>query len=322
MENNQLQTVQPTGVKALSSFLNSDSIKNKFTEILGQKGVGFISSVLSIVNGSDQLKDADQNSIYTAALMAASLDLPINQNLGLAYLVPYKTRMADGTYKQVCQFQLGYKGFKQLAQRTGQFVFLNASDVREGELKNFNRLTGGIEFEWNQNNQERLKSKVIGFVSYFELVNGFKSTFYMTIEEVEAHAKKYSQTYKKYGTGLWKDEFHAMAEKTVTKLNLSKNAPLSIEMQRATLADQSVIKNDNFLNEETIDAETEYVDNQETPLEIDLVVETKKRNRVIAHIAKSKDTEELEKCEVDIEPEDSDLWMLFEDKKREFKTKK
>lgn len=254
--NQQNNKPAATGVKSLSSFLNSDAIKNKFSEILGQKANGFVASVLSVVNSNKLLANADMNSIYTAALLAASLDLPINPNLGLAYIVPYSGQ---------AQFQLGYKGFKQLAQRTGQFLFLNEEIVKEGEIKSHNRLTGEIEFEWIANSQERLKRPTVGYVSFFQLVNGFKSTYYMTKEEAEAHGKKYSQSYKK-NFGLWKDEFDSMALKTVTKLNLSKNAPLSIEMQRAVIADQSVIKNFDPSNNDTLDVETEYVDNNE-PIE-------------------------------------------------------
>lgn len=254
---NQQNKPATTGVKSLSSFLNSDAIKNKFSEILGQKANGFVASVLSVVNSNKLLANADMNSIYTAALLAASLDLPINPNLGLAYIVPYSGQ---------AQFQLGYKGFKQLAQRTGQFLFLNEEIVKEGEIKSHNRLTGEIEFDWIVNSQERLKKPTVGYVSFFQLVNGFKSTYYMTKEEAEAHGKKYSQSYKK-NFGLWKDEFDSMALKTVTKLNLSKNAPLSIEMQRAVIADQSVIKNFDPSNNDTLDVETEYVDNNE-PIEV------------------------------------------------------
>ena len=233
---NQNQQLAPaTGVKGLSNFLNSDGIKSKFTEILGQKGVGFISSVLSVVSSNTSLANADQNSIYTAALLAASLDLPINQNLGLAYIVPYKTKQPDGTYKQMAQFQLGYKGFLQLAQRSGQFKTINSTDVKEGEIVSWDRMSGELTFNWIQDSKERLSRKTVGYLSYFKLLNGFENSFYMTIEEIEAHAKKYSQTYRQYGTGLWKDEFDGMAKKTVTKLNLSKNATLTIEMQRAVI---------------------------------------------------------------------------------------
>ena len=227
---------------------------------MGKKGVGFISSVLSAVNSNSLLQNADQNSIYTAALMAATLDLPINQNLGLAYIIGYNTKQADGSYKVMAQFQIGYKGFKQLAMRSGQFKTLHETVVKEGEIINHDRLTGSMKFNWIQDSSERLSKKTIGYISYFELLNGFSSIFYMTKEEAENHGKKYSQNYKKYGTGLWKDEFDAMALKTVIKLNLSKNAPLSIEMQQAVLSDQGVIKSDDFLNNpETLDVD--HVDN-------------------------------------------------------------
>ena len=260
-----------TGIKAVSQFLNSDSIKNKFQEILGQKANGFIASLLSVVNNNKLLQSADQNSIYTAALMAASLDLPINPNLNLAYIVPYGGK---------AQFQLGYRGFKQLAQRSGQFVAINDTDVREGEIINHNRLSGSIDFNWNQDPKDRLTKKVIGYVSYFKLLNGFESTFYMTAEEIEAHARKYSQTYKKYGSGLWKDEFDSMARKTVTKLNLSKNAPLSIELQRATIADQAVIKEfDPSKDEDAVIIDAEYVDNPKEKKEMKTVKEVKEQKK-------------------------------------------
>lgn len=252
----QNQSTPPaTGVKAISQFFNQDNVKAKFAEVLGQKSTQFIASVLSLVSSNQSLANVDQNSIYMAAMMAASLDLTINQNLGHAYIVPYGGK---------AQFQLGYKGFKQLAQRSGQFLTINDTDIREGEIKSHNRLSGEIVFEFIQNPTERLSKKVVGYASYFKLLNGFESTFYMTAEEIEVHAKKYSQTYKKYSTGLWKDEKDSMARKTVTKLNLSKNAPLSIEMQRAVTADQAVIKNFDPANEETLDIEPEYVDNPDT----------------------------------------------------------
>jgi recombination protein RecT len=268
-----------TGVKALSSFINSDAIKSKFASVLGENANGFIASLLSVVNSDGKLATADQNSIYTSALLAASLKLPINPNLGFAYLIAYNSKQADGSYKNVCQFQLGYKGFKQLAQRSGQFLTINETDVREGELLEHNRLSGVIDFKWNQDPKGRLKKKVVGYVSYFKLVNGFESTFYMTVEEIEAHAKKYSQTYKKYGSGLWKDEFDGMARKTVAKLNLSKNAPLSVDMQRAVLADQAVIKDfDPSKNDDAVIIETDYVDNTEEKEKSKETVAEEKKN--------------------------------------------
>ena len=304
-----------TGVKGLSQFLNQDNVKQKFAEILGQKANGFIASMLSAVSSNDLLKDADQNSIYLSGMMAASLDLPINQNLGMAYLIPYNVKQSDGTFKKMCQFQIGYKGFKQLAQRSGQFLRITEAIVYDGQLVEENPLTG-YEFDWKKKKSET----VIGYVSYFELINGFKSTLYLTVDEVKKHGAKYSKTFKSQ-YGIWNTEFDSMALKTVTKLNLSKNAPLSIEMQRATIADQAVIKNDNFLKEETVDIDTQYVDNEEVALDVTEVNVAKERERVVKHIAKSKTVAELEKCLPAISDDDFDLIVQYDDKKRELTSK-
>jgi len=315
------------GVKALSNFLNSDSIKSKFAEVLGDKdkGVAFVTSILSVVNSNGQLANADQNSLYTAALMAATLDLPINPSIGHSFLVPFNTKQADGTYKTMVQFQISAKGLKQLAMRSGQFLKMNDSDVREGEIESVDRMTGEIKFKWIQDDKERLSKPVVGFISYFKLQNGFESTFYMTKEEVELHAKKFSQTYKKFGTGLWKDMFEKMASKTVIKLHLSKDAPLSTSVQKALISDQAVIKNDRFANsnEETVDVEAEYVDHQEVALDVDAVSEAKQRARIVEHITNAKDLASLEQVKSNVDPEmDLDLFTLYDDKARELKSKK
>ncbi len=244
METNKQLTVK--------SFFENDNVKKKFADLLGKKSQGFITSVLQVVNSNDLLVKASPESVYNAAATAATLDLPINNNLGFAYILPYNQKQKDGTFKTVAQFQLGYKGFKQLAQRSGQFLTMNETDVREGEIKNHNRLSGEMVFEWIQNEAERQSKPIVGYVSYFKLLNGFEQTFYMPIEKLIAHSKKYSQTAKK-GYGIWFDNNHEMCLKTVTKLNLSKNAPLSIEMQKAQVYDQAVI-GDN--------GEAEYVDHE------------------------------------------------------------
>lgn len=247
-------TQEPTQLQRISGFLNSDAVSKKFKDLLGKKAPGFITSIVQAVSNNDLLKKASLESIYGAATAAAVLDLPVNNNLGLAYIVPYKNE---------AQFQIGYKGIRQLALRTGEFVAMNDSDVREGEIKSRNRLTGAIEFEWIQDETERLSKKVIGYVSYFRLVNGFENTHYMTVEELEAHAKQYSQTYKR-GYGLWKDDFDKMARKTVVKLNLQKNAPLSIEteLSKALVYDQAKVN-----DAETLDVE--YVDNTEDVIDLE-----------------------------------------------------
>lgn len=246
----------------IKSLFAKDEVKLKFQEMLGKRAASFITSVLQIATQNEMLAKADPVSIYQSAAVAATLDLPLNNNLGFAYIVPYNSKQKDGSFKVIAQFQLGAKGFKQLALRSGQFITINDTDVREGELKKYDRLTGEIEFEWIQNNTERLAKKVIGYTSFFKLLNGFQSIFYMTVEELNQHGLKYSQTFKK-GFGLWKDDFDAMARKTVIKLNLSKNAPLSVEMQKAIVTDQAVVN----------DADTEdieYVDNDVPVIDISI----------------------------------------------------
>lgn len=218
-------------------FFQREDVKSKFTELLGTRTNQFMTSLLSIVNNNSYLKNANPDSIYTSAMMAAALDLPINPNLGFAYIIPYGNQ---------AQFQIGYKGLIQLALRSGQFKTISACPVYEGQLVENNPLTG---FKFDFSNKQ--SDKVIGYASYFSLINGYEKTMYMSVAEVEAHGKKYSKT---YSNGTWAKDFDAMAQKTCLKLLLSKYAPLSIEMQKAVIADQSIIKN-------VEDMEVEYVDN-------------------------------------------------------------
>lgn len=282
----------------IRNLFQKDEVRNKFQEMLGKRAPSFITSVLQIVASNNLLAKADPHSVYHSAAMAATLDLPLNNNLGFAYIVPYNQKQPDGSYKQVAQFQLGYKGLKQLALRSGQFKLMNSSDVREGELKSRNRLTGDIVFEWIQDETERLKLPIIGYVSFFELLNGYTQTFYMSIADLEKHGKKYSQTFKK-GYGLWKDDFESMCMKTVTKMNLSKNAPLSVDMQRAVIVDQAVI-NDSDTTDVT------YVDNDETTID-------KAAERVTLMINQAETIEDLEKLSPSVSEVNADLYTVRHD---------
>jgi recombination protein RecT len=233
----------------VKTLFSQDNVRKKFEEMMGKKAQGFITSVLQIVASNNLLANADPMSVYNSAAVAATLDLPLNNNLGFAYIIPFNQKQPDGQYKQVAQFQLGYKGFIQLAQRSGQFKTISATPIYEGQLIEQNPLTGFV-FDFTKKKSEI----IVGYAAYFQLLNGFEKTLYMSSEQLKSHGSKYSQTFKK-GFGLWKDDFDAMAIKTVLKLLLAKFAPLSIEMQRAVISDQAVINN----------AETEdvtYVDNE------------------------------------------------------------
>lgn len=247
---NQIAEHDPKSIKA---YVSDAKIRQKFEEVLGKKTQGFLASVMQVAN-QPQLKNAVPATVINAAMMAATLDLPINNNLGFAYIVPYKRKFKDAQGKwsesNEAQFQMGYKGFIQLAQRSGQFSRIAATPVFEGQLISANPLLG-YEFDWTVPNQ----GEAIGYVAFFKLLNGFTAELYMSKADVLKHAGKYSQSFK-YG-GVWKDNFEAMALKTVTKLLLSKQAPLSIEMQTAQLADQAIVR----------DVETndfDYIDHNES----------------------------------------------------------
>lgn len=237
--------------KTLKGMLEMPAYKNKFNEMLGKKAAGFMSSIIAVTNNNKYLAKANPATVIGAAAQAAMLDLPINQSLGFAYIVPYGSE---------AQFQLGYKGYIQLAQRSGQYVDIGAKTVYEGELEYENRLLDKFKFG------ERTGDKVIGYLAYFRLTNGFEKMLFMELDEMIAHAKKYSKNYKG-GTDKWGlTDFNTMAEKTVLKRLLSKYGPLSIEsvqMSQALSNDGSVIsmnKDGDFdvdFDGETIDAEYE-----------------------------------------------------------------
>ncbi len=229
-------------------FFMRDDVKKKFEELLGKKSVGFITSVMQVVNNNNLLQKASPTSIYNAAAMAATLDLPINQNLGLAWIVPYGNQ---------AQFQMGWKGYVQLANRTGQYKAINVVEVYENQFKSFNRLTEQLDADFTTMGE----GAVIGYVAYFKLLNGFEKTVFWTTDEVKRHGAQFSKTYN-HSSGVWKTNFDAMAKKTVLKNTLAKWGMLSIEMQNAVIADQAIIN-----DVETLDVD--YVDGGDAKPEIE-----------------------------------------------------
>ena len=233
---NQNQQVQaPAKSKTLRELFNNPIIKTKIEQLVGKNSATFATSVMQIANSNTMLRTADPTSIFNAACMAATLNLPLQNGLGFAYIVPFKNNKER---KVEAQFQISYKGFIQLAQRSGQFKRLVALPVYKNQLlkKDF---INGFEFDWEQ--EPKKDENPIGYYAYFKLVNDFSAELYMSHDDIVKHAQRYSQTFKK-GFGVWHDNFEAMALKTVIKLLLSKQAPLSVEMQQAVLADQSVVK--------------------------------------------------------------------------------
>lgn len=310
--NETKQTNQPQKQREVSivEYMNMDGIKANIQSTIGRKAPQFIASVGALVNSSPELAKCERKSVLAACLIAATLDLPINANLGFAYIIPYNTKVGKDSknrpiYEMRAQFQMGYKGFIQLAQRSGQFKTINVTDVREGELLNNNRLTGDIDFGWIEEKRDTLP--VIGYVAYMKLVNGFEKTLYMPIEEINTHGKRYSQSFRK-GYGLWVDQFDQMARKTIVKLLLSKYAPMTIEMQALATA----LESDQALLGE---GKPDYADNE--PTDPSDIAAKKETERIIKHINNAKTLEELLECEDAVTDESQEVRELFDNKKVE-----
>lgn len=201
-------------------FFNSPAVKNKLSEVVSGKSDQFIASLLSIVNNNKLLSNADNNSILTAAMKAATLNLPIEPSLGFAYIVPYKRQ---------AQFQLGYKGLIQLAIRSGQVKNINSGVIYKAQFKSYDPLFETLEVDFSQPEDE-----VAGYFATLELLNGFKKLIYWTKERAYSHGKRFS---KSFGNSPWQTDFDAMAQKTLLKQIISKYAPLSTELQEAITAD-------------------------------------------------------------------------------------
>ena len=230
----------------IKDYMSAPAVQTKMQEMLQSKDMirQFTTSVISLAGNDKLLAEAEPRSLFNAALTAASMNLPINKNLGFANIIGYNNTKA-GIVE--AQFQMGARGFKELAQRSGRYKIIHEGIVKEGEVKGRNRLTGEVEWNWIDDDEVREKLPTVGYFSYFKLDNGFESTMYWTVEQVKAHALQFSQAYKR-GYGPWKDMFDAMALKTVMKLNISKNGPLDINLQSAVNVDQAIIRDEGKLD--------------------------------------------------------------------------
>ena len=237
-------------VKAASGLgvmIGSKSVQERFEKMLGKKSAGFLSSLLTLVNNNNLLQKANPTSVLAAAATAASLDLPVNPSLGLAWIVPY----GNGA-----QFQLGYRGAIALAMRSGQMKSIVMTEVYEGECKCWNRFTETFEFG------DRVSDNIIGYYARFETINGFVKATFWTKEEVLKHAKRFS---KSFNRGPWQTDFDAMAKKTVLLSIIKTYAPMSIEMQSAFESDGKVATfNETTGQEEFIEAEVLDAQNEDT----------------------------------------------------------
>lgn len=219
MANTNTNTNVPATTKAdaFKSIINTHAMVRRLTSACGSEEAAkqFMASMLDLYEGDNYLQKCDPNRVVAECIKAASLNLPLVKSLGYAYVVPYNN---------VPTFTIGYKGYIQLALRSGQYRFLNADAIYEGERIAFDRMSGRLNVSG-----ERTSDKAVGYFAYFQLINGFEKTLYMTVAEIDAYAKRYS---KAYNNGPWQTEFDAMAKKTVLR-RILKFGPMSTEMQEA-----------------------------------------------------------------------------------------
>lgn len=244
-----------------STFITSDAIKTKVNQMVaGRDGAKFITSLISLVSNNPMLAECEHSTILSSALLGESLKLSPSPQLGQYYMVPFNDNKNG---RKVAQFQIGYKGYIQLAMRSGQYRDLDVIEVREGEYKGKDAFTGKAKVEFIEDDNERLKLPIIGYFAYFELLNGFRKSLYWTKEKMEQHALTYSQAYKTdvkkgWNMSFWSKDFDAMAFKTMLRQLISKWGIMSVEFQTAYTNDMGVIENDGNAN---------FVDSVDEPLQ-------------------------------------------------------
>ena len=251
---NNVQVPAKAKAKPFSVAIQGDGYKNLINNTLGdpKRASGFITAITSAVSINPDLQECDAGTILSAGLLGETLQLSPSPQLGQYYLVPFNDRKNG---RKVAQFQLGYKGYIQLAIRSGQYKKLNALAIKEGELIKYDPLNEEIEVQLIDNEYEREKAKTIGYYAMFEYTNGFKKVMYWSKEKMESHAKQYSAAYQRgYSSTMWLKDFDAMAIKTMLRQIISKWGVMSIEFQKAYEADMGVLDNKGNV---------EYVDNAE-----------------------------------------------------------
>lgn len=269
--------------QTFSTFLSTDAMKRKINEMVGgEKGQQFVTSIISAVSTNPQLAECENSTIVSAALVGQALNLSPSPQLGQFYMVPFNKTIKnpDGSSFQikVAQFQIGYKGYIQLAIRSGQYKKLNVLAIKEGELIKYDPLNEDIEVKLIEDEEKRKQAKTIGYYAMFEYLNGFRKTLYWSKNKMLAHADKYSQAFSVNATkgkypkvsfadfeagkvaekdmwqysSFWYKDFDGMAYKTMLRQLISKWGIMSVDMQKAMESDMAEIKEDGTY---------EYVDN-------------------------------------------------------------
>ena len=252
---NEVTKKPKTGLQKFNAMLENTRTQEYLTNVLGEKKQTFVSNMVALVSSNKALSECDPSTIMFSCLKATALSLPLDPSLGLAWVLPYKDNKNNTT---VATFQLGAKAYIQLALRTAQYRKINVRDVREGEIVGEDFVSGEMQFKKLE--KDRSNAPIIGYVAMFELINGFSKQLYMSVEELDAHAKRFSQTYRK-GYGLWSDKEMrpAMMEKTILKRLLSKYGVLSVEMEQAIKSDSAVLGENDAVR---------YIDNEEDAIDL------------------------------------------------------
>ena len=255
---NSLQRSRGNQRLGISAYLTADAVKNQINQVVGGKdGQRFISAIVSAVNTNPALQECTNQSILSGALLGESLKLSPSPQLGQYYLVPFN----DKNKGKVAQFQLGYKGYIQLAIRSGQYKKLNVLAIKEGELIRFDPLNEEIEVRLIEDEEEREQANTIGYYAMFEYTNGFRKAIYWSKRKMEAHALKYSKGYQaKKGYTFWEKDFDGMAYKNMLRQLISKWGIMSIDMASAIDSDMAVINEDGT---------KDYVDNDATVFDME-----------------------------------------------------
>lgn len=253
---------QERPIDLFKSVINAPSVQAQFQNALGKHKDNFVASMIDLYTGDKALQECKPAAVVAEALRAATMNLPLNRSLGFAYIIVFKNtvRNQDGSYTKVPTptFVPGYKGYIQLAMRTGQYKTINADFVYEGELRQVNKLSGEVAFDG-----EKKSDKIIGYFCYFELLNGFSKTLYMSVEDMAAYALRYSPSFKGKNRPTlealvrnaqsgqvtsqvgWNGNFNDMGLKTVIRRLLSKYGYLSVEMMNAISKDDEGVENED-----------------------------------------------------------------------------
>lgn len=248
---------------SLAAYLTQEAVKNQISNIVGGRSQRFISAIVSAVNTNPQLQECTNQSIVSGALLGESLNLSPSPQLGQYYLVPFNDRNKG----KVAQFQLGYKGYIQLAIRSGQYKKLNVLAIKKGELVKFDPLNEEIEVNLMQNEEERENAETVGYYAMFEYTNGFRKAIYWSKAKMEAHAMRYSMGYRaKKGYTFWEKDFDAMAYKTMLRQLISKWGIMSVDMVNAFENDMAVLNDDGSKFYIDTDETEEVVEETEEPV--------------------------------------------------------